>query len=105
MGKYNPKVLEQYKYSFLGIYIEDLHELQNGNIPTHFETHLGMVSEALSFFPKKERKKYEKVVEAGYRQVQYLRALNTVNALKDQEKSRKKTINDFLARDDFKKLN
>lgn len=97
MGQYNPEELEKQKYGLLGIYITDLQELQNGDIPTCFETHAEMLREALPFFPYEERLKYQEILEAGSSQVDFLRASQRVNALKDKEPFRKKVIDDFLA--------
>ena len=97
MGRYNPTKLEKYKYGILGIYITDLHDLQKGNIPICFEAHAEFLKEALSFFPNEERPKYQEILEAGLFRFQFLRASQTVNALRDGEPSRKKAIDDFLA--------
>lgn len=96
MGRYNPARLEKHKDGILGIYVTDLHQLQKGVIPICFETHAGMLREALPFFPENERPKYREILEAGFSQVQFLRASQTANALQVAEQSRKKVIDDFL---------
>lgn len=40
MGGYDLAKLEEYKYGILGIYINDLKLLQEGNIPISFEKHV-----------------------------------------------------------------
>ena len=97
MGTYSPVKLEEYKYGILGLYITKLQELQNGNIPICFETYAEILKEALPFFLDEERPKYEEILEVGYSQVQFLRASQIVNALRDAESSRKKVIDDFIA--------
>ena len=100
MGKYNSARLKKYKYGILGIYIADLRNLQKCNIPVFFETHAGYLREALPFFPEEERSKYQQILEAGLSRVQFLRASQIVNALKEGEQSRKKAIDDFLTETD-----
>jgi hypothetical protein len=96
MGKYDPVKLEREKYGVLGIYINDLQELKNGNIPISFETHTEMLRETLPFFSDDKRVKYQMVLDAGISQVKFFRASQTVDALKEGESIRKKTIDDFL---------
>lgn len=96
MGKYNPFKLDKNKYGILGIYIEKLEELQKGKIPTQFETYAEILKEALPFFPEKERQKYQEILEAGLNQIEYIRASKIVDSLKQEENSRKKTIENFL---------
>lgn len=95
MEKYNRK-LEENKYGILGLYIEKVKELQQGKIPIGFEEYSSALRKKLPYFPDEERTKYQEVLEAGLAQVNYLRAYEKVNALKDGEESRKKTIDDFL---------
>ncbi len=102
MAKYNPEIINKYKDGIIGIYIEDLKSISIGDIPTNFETHYNMSKEALPFFSISRRLKYFRILEAGYKQVQYLRSLSEVSSLKIGEKARRKTINNFLKDDDFK---
>jgi len=96
MGAYNTTLLLEHKYGILSIYVGDLKELQKGRIPIGFETHAGMLREALPLFPDEERPKYQAVFEAGHFQAKFLRAFQTANALVSEEASRKRVIDDFL---------
>ena len=96
MVEYNKRSLNENRYSILGIYIDNLRELQKGDIPPLFETRSEWLRQALPYFLDDDRKKYQKVLNAGLQQVNFIRAPQVFNSLKKGEESRKKTIENFL---------
>ena len=81
----------------LGLYQEKLSELRTTEkVPIGFETYADSVKKTLEFLPKDDKQIARTVVIAGLLQVEYMRAKEITDQLKDGEEDRLKTIDDFL---------
>ncbi len=96
MVEYNKRSLNENRHTILCIYIDNLKDLQKGEIPSLFETRSEWLRQALPYFFEDDRKKYQKVLNVGLQQFNFIREPQAFNSLKNGEESRKKTIENFL---------
>jgi len=96
MVEYNKDKLDENKYELLVVYINDLKNIQKGDIPSLFETRAEWLKQALPFFPEEERKKYNEILNVGLQQAKFIRASMIFNSLGEGEEYRKATLDNFL---------
>lgn len=100
MTLYDQAKLYQYRDGILGIFIEKLEELKQGQIPLMFNTFAEIFRATIQYFPQEIQQQYKDILSTALMEHKFLEASALVNALKNNQQQRLQSIEDFLKKID-----